>query len=372
MDGLAALAVEKARAGACVLAIANTVDAAQQLYGSVKSLLGGGELQAGLLHSRFPAFRREQLEELWIGRLGSGGERPRGCVLVSTQVVEQSVDIDADFLISELAPTDMLLQRLGRLWRHTRSRPLPFPEAAIFSGDIQAARSREEFLETAGASARVYAPYVLWRSAKLWTRDSILIPDGIREILEATYERLPDDAPDFVKDFHQDMLAKAQELRASARSMRASTFAERSALPSMADSENAPTRWGCTPQTKVLILRSAVKTPGGGWRVEALDASEFTLPQREERVDFELLKRIHRNLAGIQSFRLRGVDLKGGLLLGIVPDPARGVLLLDGSGALRTLDGDDSGLRYADELGVHAAPGQKNEIKGDGIYELEW
>jgi CRISPR-associated endonuclease/helicase Cas3 len=183
------------------------------------------------LHSRFPAFRREQLEELWIGRLGSGGERPRGCVLVSTQVVEQSVDIDADFLISELAPTDMLLQRLGRLWRHTRSRPLPFPEAAIFSGDIQAARSREEFLETAGASARVYAPYVLWRSAKLWTRDSILIPDGIREILEATYERLPDDAPDFVKDFHQDMLAKAQELRASARSMRASTFAERSALP---------------------------------------------------------------------------------------------------------------------------------------------
>jgi hypothetical protein len=71
-------------------------------------------------------------------------------------------------------------------------------------------------------------------------------------------------------------------------------------------------------------------------------------------------------LAGIQSFRLRGVDLKGGLLLGIVPDPARGVLLLDGSGALRTLDGDDSGLRYADELGVHAAPGQKNEIKGDG------
>ncbi len=57
-------------------------------------------------------------------RLGKdAGNRPNGCVLVSTQVVEQSVDIDADLLVTDLAPTDMLLQRIGRLWRHDRDRP---------------------------------------------------------------------------------------------------------------------------------------------------------------------------------------------------------------------------------------------------------
>ncbi len=57
----------------------------------------------------------------WMNRLGKDStNRPNGCVLVSTQVAEQSVDIDADLLITDLAPTDMLLQRLGRLWRHDR------------------------------------------------------------------------------------------------------------------------------------------------------------------------------------------------------------------------------------------------------------
>ena len=59
-----------------------------------------------------------------MNRLGKDStNRPNGCILVSTQVAEQSVDIDADLLITDLAPTDMLLQRLGRLWRHDRPDP---------------------------------------------------------------------------------------------------------------------------------------------------------------------------------------------------------------------------------------------------------
>jgi len=67
-----------------------------------------------LLHSRFPQFRREELETEWLARLGKKQHLPPGrVVLVATQVVEQSVDIDADFVVTDLAPTDMLLQRLG-------------------------------------------------------------------------------------------------------------------------------------------------------------------------------------------------------------------------------------------------------------------
>ena len=69
------------------------------------------------------------------GATGKGLNRPDGCVLLATQVVEQSVDIDADFMISDLAPTDMLLQRLGRLWRHDRpKRPAEGPELGIVTG----------------------------------------------------------------------------------------------------------------------------------------------------------------------------------------------------------------------------------------------
>src|SRR5881397_3768228 len=130
---------------------------------------GGPEI--ALLHSRFPFFRREELEAHWIEALGKDfTKRPaHGCVLVSTQVAEQSVDIDADLLITDLAPTDMVLQRLGRLWRHERcSRPCCRPEVWIqmpHSDDVfLRVASKRELRDALGKSTRVYAPYVLLRS----------------------------------------------------------------------------------------------------------------------------------------------------------------------------------------------------------------
>ena len=112
-------AIALARKGGAVLWICNTVDAAQKQYQQFTNPTRP-EFPVGLLHSRFPFWRREQLETEWMERFGKDGKTRCGSILVSTQVVEQSVDLDADLLITELAPTDMLLQRLGRLWRHER------------------------------------------------------------------------------------------------------------------------------------------------------------------------------------------------------------------------------------------------------------
>lgn len=68
-------------------------------------------------HSRFDADARRLLDDAVEGIFGKDGKRG-GCVLTATQTVEQSLDIDADVLITDLAPMDVLLQRIGRLWRH--------------------------------------------------------------------------------------------------------------------------------------------------------------------------------------------------------------------------------------------------------------
>lgn len=188
-----------AKSGACVLWICDTVNAAQRVYrhfADLRSAENGGP-ELGLLHSRFPLYRRDVLEDYWMEALGKDGEktgkRPKGCVLVSTQVVEQSVDLDADLMVSELAPTDMLLQRLGRLWRHPRlHRPVQQPELWIVSEscslDELRSKSAKEIQKALGSKAYVYAPYVLLRSLESWRAcTKLTLPGDIRGALDATY-----------------------------------------------------------------------------------------------------------------------------------------------------------------------------------------
>ncbi len=133
-------AMDLASRGGVVLWICNTVGSAQSQFELV-TREGNSRFKVGLLHSRFPFWRREELETEWMNRLGKSGQARCGCILVSTQVVEQSVDLDADLLVTELAPTDMLLQRIGRLWRHERPGRPGMPEVII----LEESESLERF-----------------------------------------------------------------------------------------------------------------------------------------------------------------------------------------------------------------------------------
>lgn len=98
----------------------NTVGEAQDTYTYVRALMAeqgsGGDLE--LLHARFPADVREERTGRVTSGMGRSGPRPVRRVIVATQVVEQSLDLDADLVISDLAPLALLLQRAGRCWRH--------------------------------------------------------------------------------------------------------------------------------------------------------------------------------------------------------------------------------------------------------------
>ncbi|MFF9307092.1 CRISPR-associated helicase Cas3' [Streptomyces sp. NPDC014777] len=129
-------------AGGCALVVCNTVAEAQATYDHLKALAADsgcadGEVQ--LLHARFPGDVREERTRAVTSGLGRSGPRPLRRIVVATQVVEQSLDLDADIVISDLAPLALLLQRAGRCWRHeswwaAHGRPQGRPRPAWASG----------------------------------------------------------------------------------------------------------------------------------------------------------------------------------------------------------------------------------------------
>lgn len=109
--------IAAAQAGAQVCMICNLVDVAQQVY---QQLCASTELEVILFHSRFTLTDRAEKEALTLRHFGVSGDRSIGRILVATQVVEQSLDVDFDWLITQLCPVDLLFQRAGRLHRHFR------------------------------------------------------------------------------------------------------------------------------------------------------------------------------------------------------------------------------------------------------------
>lgn len=184
-------AILRAKAGEQVLWIENTVHHSQEIFRKITAR--APELEAGLIHSRFPACIRAEHEDYWTRVLGKNGADMRsrnGRILIATQVLEQSVDVDADLLITRIAPADYLFQRIGRLWRHPKLdgfRPSGAQRrCVILSSDIL---SDPEKLEQKKDD---FLPYSAYRIRRTWEilqdKRTFLIPDDIRPVLEALYK----------------------------------------------------------------------------------------------------------------------------------------------------------------------------------------
>ena len=140
LDGMEALraaelALDAARRGARVLVVRNTVKRAVETWSEIRQRGGADKLLqvAGgpaLHHGRFAVEDRELLDRAVEQVLAAkGGRRRQGVIVIGTQTLEQSLDIDADYLITDLCPIDVLLQRIGRLHRHELPRPDGFETA---------------------------------------------------------------------------------------------------------------------------------------------------------------------------------------------------------------------------------------------------
>ena len=319
-------AISEARRGACILWIRNTVQLAQDTFDALNDR-SENSVAIGLLHSRFPHFRRQELEEQWMEALGHGDNgRPQGCILVTTQIAEQSVDIDADLLITDLAPTDMLIQRLGRLFRHKRAnRPVTQPEMWLEMLP----------LDNLGDHAKVYAPYVLARSSEQWKRrTSIVLPNDIRSILEATYAATQDDEPDLWAKWYRQLEEKKRELQ---RRAIAGTRVWQSAY--LDDVEGVGTRWNDVETASLVLIRAR---EGNVWTF--LDATRTDIPHRW---DVEPARAIHRNLVRVPGWpfaRSASPTLRPFL------QGSSAIGLIDESGTIRVVEGEAEGRMVYDAL----------------------
>ncbi len=195
---------EKLQGGGCAAIICNTVAEAQQTFERLRAEVGDIIPEDGwtLFHARMPFGWRQRIEKSVIESFGrQKAKRPRCAVVVATQVIEQSLDLDFDWMASYMSPGDLLLQRVGRLHRHPkdengdlfkRSDSLKTPELAVLCDAVG------DEVPSFGRSEKVYEPYVLLRSWLVWRkRSEVQLPDDIESLVEAVYgdePQIPDAA----------------------------------------------------------------------------------------------------------------------------------------------------------------------------------
>ena len=171
--------IEKtASLGGCIGIIMNTVKQAQELAKEIKQTFS--EHSVILLHSRLLMADRAGRESDLLCLLGkhSTKEQRQGLIVVGTQILEQSLDIDFDLLITQLCPMDLFLQRLGRLHRHARPRPAGLQDAVCM---VLNQNDPDE-----GTKA-VYGAWLLYRTAQLLPK-RITLPNDIAPLVQAVYQ----------------------------------------------------------------------------------------------------------------------------------------------------------------------------------------
>lgn len=191
VEPIAEAVVDSVSDGGVALVIQNSVRRAQEIW----RLLRAKGVPAMLLHGRLTAAARAERTDAAVSLLGANGARPAKMVVVATQIAEQSFDVDADILFTDIAPMDLLLQRCGRLHRHTRpdeERPLPLRTPRVVVTGL--AFDDEELPVFADDFSQGDRPVyrrlpLLAAAAELRTQTTWQLPSDVPQLVNRAYQR---------------------------------------------------------------------------------------------------------------------------------------------------------------------------------------
>ncbi|MFD9483388.1 CRISPR-associated helicase Cas3' [Streptomyces sp. NPDC059991] len=274
--------------GGCLLVLRNTVVRAQELAEELRMQLG--EERVTLMHARFTVADRRRLEDLLVKGFGRDGTRPMPHVVVATQVVEQSLDVSFDALITDLCPVDLMFQRIGRMHRHlVEDRPSLLAEPRVVITGFEKRKGRPPRLPR--GSAAVYGEHLLWRTAAaVFPQAQLALPEDIPRLVDLVYSTAPvgpapwqeelATAAEAAEELRRRMRAQAQTMALKSPHV-AETLADlhdESPLPGD-DDETAPhvqalVRLG-RPSVEVILLRA---TSDGGQASTLSAGPSVTVP----------------------------------------------------------------------------------------------
>ncbi|WP_142001310.1 CRISPR-associated helicase Cas3' [Amycolatopsis cihanbeyliensis] len=187
LDALVTYLRRRLTEGGCAAVVRNTVTRVQETADRLAAEFGADNITVN--HSRFLACDRAAIDTGLVRRFGPPGpdnDRSGPHIVVASQVLEQSLDVDFDMLVTDLAPMDLLLQRIGRLHRHDRARPAPVrtPRCAVAGTEDWSAAP----VRAVAGSRRVYGEHTLLRAAALLAdRSTVSLPTDIAPLVQEAY-----------------------------------------------------------------------------------------------------------------------------------------------------------------------------------------
>lgn len=199
-------AVRLTRDGGCLCILLNTVRQAQEVYAALKEQ--ATDVRLLLFHAQFPAARRDEIEKECLRLFGPDkSARPAKAILAATQVVEQSLDIDMDFMLTAAAPIDLLLQRAGRMFRHENT-----PRPGTAKGPVLRVLVPPD--GDFGADGFVYPECLLRQNIHLLDKkQEIRIPEDMAQLVADGYnseKAPPDELESWLERLMDDQVQKSQ------------------------------------------------------------------------------------------------------------------------------------------------------------------
>lgn len=167
--------------------IVNTIKRAQALAELVPV-----DVPMIILHSAFLAPDRAKQEQELQAVIGKNAKRPDKMIVIGTQVLEQSLDIDFDVLYTDIAPMDLILQRVGRLHRHNIERPKYLQEPQVYIMGINGPQDYGD------ANEAIYGKYLLMKTDH-FLQSQAVIPDDISKLVQVVYDDKTDSEVDSIE-----------------------------------------------------------------------------------------------------------------------------------------------------------------------------